>query len=140
MVGFRITNEAEVREQLLTAIDERMDDMVDFMVGEMKDNLDRNGTTHTSDLRKSITANKKLLEKEVVITAPYAEAIEFGRLPGSMPPVEPIQEWARLKLGLSRKQANNAGWAISKSILKNGTKPQPFIRPAIDATTRRFNQ
>jgi len=135
---FKIANEQEVNDQLLKAIDNRMDDIIDFISAEAKDNLDRHGTTHTGQLRKSISPNKKFLVKELAVTAPYADVIEFGRLPGTTPPVKPIQEWARLKLGLSRKEAERAGWAISKSIEQHGTRPQPYLRPSLQAARRRF--
>lgn len=58
----------------------------------------------------------------------YAEVIEMGRRPGTMPPVEEIYEWVRLKpgfSGLSDKQKWSAAFAIAKAIQKRGFKDHP---------------
>lgn len=51
----------------------------------------------------------------------YTEQLVHGRRPGSMPPVSALQEWARIKLGLSRQESISAGWAIAQKIKKDGT-------------------
>jgi len=69
---------------------------------------------------------------------PYAEVYEYGRAPGTMPPVAPIEVWAK------RHGMEGAGWAIAKNIKKRGIKagtvksPRktqsgsiPFLRPAV---------
>jgi phage gpG-like protein len=69
---------------------------------------------------------------------PYAAVFEYGRNAGKMPPVEPIEDWAR-KHGMK-----GAGWAIAMNIKKRGMpvgsvespmKTQsgyrPFLRSAV---------
>jgi hypothetical protein len=68
----------------------------------------------------------------IVNDAPYAAIIELGRRPGAkMPPVQAIQTWAQRRLGLSRKQAENAAWAIAKSISIKGIKARRVLRNAL---------
>ena len=47
-----------------------------------------------------------------------------------MPPVANLQKWARRKLGLSEKEAKQAGWAIAKAIARDGTVGKPYLAPA----------
>lgn len=63
---------------------------------------------------------------------PYSSFIEYGTEP-HMPPVEPLIEWAKIKLGMDEKEAKKVAWAIAMKIAKEGTKPRPFLRNAIDA-------
>lgn len=51
----------------------------------------------------------------------YYQVWETGRKPGKMPPVNPLIEWARLKLGLAGKEATSAGWSMAKGIALRGT-------------------
>lgn len=52
----------------------------------------------------------------------YALPVELGTAP-HMPPIEPLKDWARSKLGLSGKQAERAAWGIARKIAKHGTRP-----------------
>jgi hypothetical protein len=93
--------------------------------------------------------------------AKYSSAVEFGRSPGTMPPIEGkknknegILYWVRRK-GIARgwsvktrrmskatdaqKQAEiSMAWAIAKKIEQRGTQPQPFMRPAHEKWSRIF--
>ena len=57
-------------------------------------------------------------------TEPYAYGIEFGRPAGTYVSPKALEKWARSK-GLNP-------YAVSKSIMKKGTKPQPFLIPAFE--------
>jgi phage gpG-like protein len=89
-------------------------------------------------LRDSI--NYRVIGNAVYIGTdmPYAAVFEYGRNAGKMPPVEPIENWAR-KHGMK-----GAGWAIAMKIKKEGLpvgtaespiKTQsgyrPFLRSAV---------
>lgn len=56
--------------------------------------------------------------------ASYGKVVEFGSRPHT-PPLKPIKMWAKKK-GLEGK-----GGAIWTSIRKHGTKPHPYMRPAL---------
>jgi len=56
---------------------------------------------------------------------PYAPVVEYGRAPGTLPPVDEIEKWA------ARHGMPGAGWPIAMNIKKNGIPEAPFLRPAI---------
>ena len=53
----------------------------------------------------------------------YASFMLYGRGPGKMPPVEPIENWMQ-QCGI-----NGSSWAIRKHIAEFGTKGNDFISP-----------
>lgn len=88
-------------------------------------------------LRNSITyrLDEDGLGGVVGTNSEYARATEFGRLPGSMPPVEPLIAWARRK-GFDDPEA--AGWAIAKHMEAFGTDPRPFLFPSFEEERPKF--
>jgi hypothetical protein len=60
---------------------------------------------------------------------PYAPVIEYGRKPGTMPPVDAIKLWVVRKLGISGKEADSAAWGIAKNIAKRGFSPSGDVGP-----------
>jgi len=52
----------------------------------------------------------------------YSEQLVYGRRPGAMPPIAPIERWAQVKLGLSGAEARSAAFAIAKKIAREGTE------------------
>lgn len=69
----------------------------------------------------------------VKATAGHAASVEHGREPGHMPPVEPLKKWSKDKLG-----DENAAWAVAMKIKKEGIAEKPFMRPALDNNSSRF--
>src|SRR3990167_8626015 len=53
----------------------------------------------------------------------YGPWVEYGTRP-HFPPVSHLEEWAQ------RHGMEGAGYAIALKIAREGTKPQPFMRPA----------
>lgn len=51
----------------------------------------------------------------------YTEQLVWGRKPGAMPPIAPLERWAQAKLGLQGSQARSAAFAIAKKIANEGT-------------------
>lgn len=93
----------------------------------------------------------------------YAFFVEYGRRAGKMPPPDELIEWVRKKnmknTALSsalvhvngrrrkRKKAytlndllTSAAWGLAKNIAKDGTKPHPFFKPALEATKGKVRQ
>jgi HK97 gp10 family phage protein len=117
--------------------------------------------TLSRNIRHKVTKSKGGLEAtgEIESAASYSSAVEFGRSPGTMPPVgdgskEGILYWVRRK-GIARgwsvktrrmskatdaqKQAEiSMAWAIAKKIEQRGTQPQPFMRPAHEKWSKIF--
>ncbi len=61
----------------------------------------------------------------------YIRALEFGRRPGSMPPVKAIQEWLEFK---RVENAEQVAWAVAISIRDKGTKPARMFQKGIAAS------
>jgi hypothetical protein len=59
--------------------------------------------------------------------AEYARWVELGSNP-HWAPIEPLKGWARRVLG-----NESAAYAVQRKIAQEGTDPQPFIAPAIEA-------
>ena len=74
---------------------------------------------------------------------PYAIPVELGTRP-HMPPVQPIQDWVRQKLGLSGKEGRSVAFAIARKISKVGTKGHFMFRDAFndnaEEVQRQFDQ
>lgn len=63
----------------------------------------------------------------------YASVVEYGRRAGSrMPPIQPIAEWARRRLGLSSKEARAAAFGIAASIKRRGIKGRFLMGGALN--------
>ena len=63
----------------------------------------------------------------------YAESVELGTKP-HFPPVAPLADWARAKLGLSEDDAARVAWMIARKISKQGTQGAFMFTNAVDAT------
>ena len=61
--------------------------------------------------------------------AEHSAPVEFGRVPGIMPPVNVFEKWAK-RHGFENPAS--AKWAIAMSIKKRGIPPSPFMGPAFD--------
>lgn len=80
----------------------------------------------SSHLAESIIAQEpmRLADQVIgVVSTPilYAVPVEMGTRPHH-PPVAPLVEWARIKLGLSPDQAEHVGFLIAKKIAARGTE------------------
>lgn len=87
----------------------------------------------TGDLRRSFQIFRRG-PNEVVLGSrlDYAKAVNDGRGPHT-PNFEAIQTWARRKLDYEP-----AAGAVFQSIQENGTRPNPYIDRAVDATLDSF--
>lgn len=53
----------------------------------------------------------------------YAGYIEYGRKPGTQPPVQSLVEWCR------RHSMNGKEYVLARKIGRKGIKPRPFTEP-----------
>lgn len=60
----------------------------------------------------------------------YAVPVEMGTRP-HMPPVQPLEDWARYKLGLSEAEAKSVGFLVARKIAREGTKGAHMFGNAI---------
>ncbi len=58
----------------------------------------------------------------------YAEHVEFGTRP-HFPPIQPLQDWVEVKLGLRGAEARSVAHAIAVTIGRRGTAAQPVWEP-----------
>lgn len=97
---------------------------------------DRTPTTHGT-LRTSIIGNVRPIdgigfEGIVGTSLSYAIPVELGTKP-HMPPIEPLAQWARQKLGATGKEAYRAAWGIARKIARVGTTGHFMFANAWDA-------
>lgn len=129
-----IRTEKELEHAILNEIDRVLDDIADMIFQKSQENLVNMGAIDTGFLLRSGNVERDFLAKKIVYSAPYSIIVEFGRQPGSMPPITVIQEWVRRKLGIQNpKKAESIAWAIAQSIKTNGIEPRPFMRNAINS-------
>lgn len=84
----------------------------------------------TGKLRSTFTREFRPLEGTIKSGRPYAQDVEYGTKPHTVP-YDEIAPWAKLR-GLSP-------WAVIKSIEKKGTKANPFFQRALDNSVDRVN-
>lgn len=94
------------------------------------------GATHA--LMGSIAAQQPFvsataIEGHVGTALVYAESVELGTKP-HFPPVAPIADWARAKLGLTEDEAERVAYMIARKISKHGTKGAHMFTDALAAT------
>lgn len=78
------------------------------------------GLDATGEWRSSLKVRAEN-ETGIIRGRKYTEQLVYGRRPGAMPPIAPLEKWVQAKLGLSGQQARLAAFAIAKKIAKEGT-------------------
>lgn len=120
-------------DAILKAIDEKLDEIVDEVFADSQVIIVDKNIIDEGTLLKSGNIQREFLSKTITYSVPYADVMEFGRLPGSMPPVDPIKDWVRRKgLATEEKDVNRIAWAVAKDIEKNGMEPRPYLGPATE--------
>jgi len=86
--------------------------------------------TDTHHLQRSLTHEVTASGRDVTGRAgtnvPYARYVEEGRRSGRMPPVAALTGWAR------RHGVAEYTFQIARAIGARGTRPQPYLKPALD--------
>lgn len=104
------------------------------LIEEIGKVLDEFGITDTGDLKSSFEV-KRDGEMGVIVGTKLkqAPAIEWGRLAGSMPPIESILEWVMRKKdpSLTPEEAMEVAWRVAKKIEEEGQDATRFVRIAI---------
>ncbi len=120
-------------------VDKLMDDYVDEVFRLSQEKLIAMGKIDTGTMLKTANVNRKFLEKEIVYPAVWSDIIEFGRAPGTMPPVDALINWVRRKLNVkSEKEARRIAFAIAIAIKQRGLEPFPYIQPSILQANAKF--
>lgn len=114
--------------QFLNLLTQAMDNSTTLIQNRGRENITAGGTSYTGNLRRSIQKKPSTPTRGLVtVGEKYGAAVEFGRKPGAMPPVEPLERWAKVKLGQS-----GLGFVIARKIGRSGTKAQPYMLPAFE--------
>jgi len=90
----------------------------------------------TSLLRQSFGAPEPILLGDRVIgvvgtSLQHAIPVELGTKP-HFPPVAPIKDWVKSKLGKSEQEAEGIAFAVARKISIKGTKPKLFVKKTFD--------
>lgn len=114
-------------------LEEELEIAAEEIFANSQDIIIQNNIVDEGTLLKSGTINKFQLRREIVYAVPYADIIEYGRIPGSMPPLEPIMNWVKRKLRVTNEnEVKRIANLIRWDIYQNGTEPRPFLQPAIE--------
>jgi len=118
---------------LLVAIDEKLDAIASNIFANSQQLIVERGIIDEGTLLKSGNLNREYLQKTIIYSAPYSDAIEFGRLPGSMPPVDALKAWVKRKgIASDEAEVSRIAWAIAQDIKTSGIDPRPFLSPAVE--------
>lgn len=94
--------------------------------------LEANNTLYTGEISKEIKVKEIKKKITVRFDSDQAKWIEFGTGPARRAvPIEPLKEWAKVKLKMPEKQAKSFAIMLSQRITRYGIRAQPFIYPAI---------
>lgn len=138
MVGLKLKLDSG---NLRKSINEFLGEIGDAVLQKSQENIVNHEIIDEGTLLKTGEVKKEDLKVSVIYPLPYADSIEFGRLPGSMPPVSSIQGWVKRKLNIKDdKESRSVAWAIASDIKKKGTNPRPFLGPAIDDVSKELKR
>lgn len=94
--------------------------------------LEANNSIYTGEISKEIKVKEIKKKITVRFDSDQAKWIEFGTGPARRAvPIEPLKEWAKVKLKMPEKQAKSFASMLSQRITRYGIRAQPFIYPAI---------
>ncbi len=80
---------------------------------KIKERLPRNSGAAANSLEVD---GNKLLGND------YIYYLDKGRAPGKFPPVQPIRDWVRNKLGVEDSQVNSVSYLVGRKIANEGTE------------------
>ena len=115
------------------------------IVAAAKENLRRNKSVVTGMLRASGKVQAVANDPDSVDAGffsdgskgGYAFFVENGRRAGKMPPVDELAQWFKKKHRIGNaKEAFSRAWGLAKRIAREGTRPHPFYKPAIESTKK----
>jgi len=97
-----------------------LEDIGQRFVDKIKDKFDSQNLNDTGEAKDSLSykveGNKLIIEGKA-----RALFLEFGRRPGTFPPIAPIRAWAIRKLGVSEDEADGVAYLIARKIAREGT-------------------
>lgn len=113
--------------------DQILDDIAKDIVSLIQDEIEFEGLVFTGKLKDSWEIEVSG-DDERTIGSPliWAAALDEGRVPGKMPPVDALFPWVKTKLGVRDDvEARSIAFAIAKTIEKEGIEPRHYVRRAL---------
>ncbi|MBS7539756.1 HK97 gp10 family phage protein [Ancylobacter lacus] len=142
------TNFPVIDARLSAAPDILLEEMVPGVVeGQLlleREIRERTPTSGAGTLRDSIGALPVVVAQPVITgdvgtSLSYAQPVELGSRP-HMPPVEPLVDWVRRKLGKRGKEGRGIAFAIARKIAKEGTPAVHMFEEGLKATQAQIQQ
>ena len=138
-----MVSQSEVKiatDTVLKEMDAKVQQFIDRVFEYSQRNLIQEGKVDTGTLLKTGNVERELMGGSIIYPVPYADVIENGRDPGTMPPVEPIQRWVQRKLGIKDLiKSRQVAFAIATQIKKRGLVGTRFLRDAVDQAESDFS-
>jgi hypothetical protein len=133
-----------LREAVRKATSRSLRDIADMILTDSQARVPVGATTALKDsgqLRPEVPVTSgEYAWIEVVYDAPYAAFVHEGTKP-HFPPVDALVRWVQLVLGIhDEKEARGVAFAIARTISIHGTKPEPFLKDALNATKGKWQR
>jgi hypothetical protein len=101
-------------------IQKGLQEMGDEFVKRLKEQFDKKGLNDTGKGQDSLEATTK--ENKLLIWGlARVLFLEYGRKPGTFPPVDVIQEWVERKLNVGPEESKGVAFVIARKIANEGT-------------------
>ena len=107
--------------EIATYIDKLLEEQLLILVDELKARHIELGQKATGEWVNSLEVFVSG-GKGVIYGTNYTQYIVKGRPSGKRPPISPLEDWAKAKLGLQGKEALNVAFAVSNKIAREGTE------------------
>ena len=101
------------------------------------------GGVYTGAFARSWHAEDTETGAALVNDAGHAESVEYGRDPGSFPPLNELREWVQRKLGKSGAELDRVTYLIGRAIAERGIPGRYLVEgnlPAILMILARYEQ
>lgn len=119
--------ELEIDAKAVKEAEDMVQQFLEEVAIELSNQLKIEAPVDTGQLRQSITiVNRQKGSITVGVQAKYAMAIQNGTR-AFTPPLEPLKEWGRRKLG-----SEEIGAAVWGKIRKEGIEANPFVTRAME--------
>lgn len=117
---------------VLDELESFMDGLLIFMSGEIQERTPTAmGTLRASFIPSDVVRTVDSVTGAVGSALPYALPVELGTKP-HMPPIAPLQDWVKVKLGLTGPDGKAVAYAIARKISKVGTQGAFMVQRAFD--------
>lgn len=100
---------------------------------KLRNIIRRNSPKFKGELKRSWRLEKTEDGWEIFSEKPQAAATDQGTKP-FWPPIQPLKEWAKIKLG-----SESLGYAVQEKIAQEGIDAQEYIKESIDEFGERYH-